>query len=49
MRKLFFVVLGLLRLTKQVSRGQGRGRGRQRNLVTYGAGRVLRRLLGGRG
>lgn len=51
MRKLFFIVLGLLRLRNQfhgARRGRGHHRGRQKNLLAYGAGRVLRHLLGGR-
>ena len=51
MRKLLFVVLSLLRLSKQfrgTSRGRGRGRGRQRNLMRYGAERLLRGFFGGK-
>ena len=51
MRKFFFILLGLLRLSKQVrraSRGNARARGRQRNDWGRGAGTLLRQFLGGK-
>ena len=50
MRKLFFILLGLLRLGHRVraSRGRGRGRGRQKNFMRHGGKRLLGNVFGGK-